>query len=190
MTIKSRAVEIANEAQKRAENLSTELKQSQTLDKAKAAFDETAERVFKADTSSIKLMNIFAVCSLCSLMFSSLFTFGEYWGNSFSLSESTPAWLYIIAIVTLCSYLLGAKQAVSRGLILVLLVAIGWRFYEVISESVIHTSSRSSENYSLPLDEVGFGFYLFMGSLLMVIITMLKPGYQANTLFWGKLIQK
>ncbi|MCL1046856.1 hypothetical protein L2737_16225 [Shewanella electrodiphila] len=190
MTIKNRAVEMANKAQKRAENLSTEFKQSQSLDKAKAAFDETAERVLKVDKSGIKLMNLFAVCSLCSLMFSSLFTFGEYWGYSFSLSESTPAWLYIIAIVTLCSYLLGAKQAVSRSLNFVLLVAIGWRFYEVISESVIHTSSLSRDNYSLPIDDVGFGFYLFMGSLLMVIISMLKPGYQANTQFWGKLIQK
>lgn len=190
MTIKSKAVEMANEAKKRAENLSTELKQSQILDKTKAALDETAERVLKAETSSIKLMNFFAVFSLCSLVFSSLFTFGEYWGNSFSLSESAPVWLYMIAITAACSYLLGAKQIISRCLILVLLVAIGFSLYEAISESYIHTSSSSRDSYSLPIDEIGFGFYLFVVSLLLVIIAMLKPGYQANAQFWGKLIQK
>jgi hypothetical protein len=190
MTIKSKVLEMANEAKQHADNLSTELKQSQVLDKAKAKLDETTTRVLKADASGLKLMNLFAVFSLFCLMFSSLFTFGEYWGITFSLSESIPAWLYIIAISALCSYLLGAKQAISRCLILVLLVAIGLSFYEVISESVIHTSNRSRESYNLPIDEVGFGFYLFAISLLMVFIAMVKPGYQANKQFWMKLIQK
>lgn len=181
---------MANEAKQHAGHLSTELKQSQVMDKTKAKLDETIERVLKTEPSRLKFMNLFAVVSIGSLMFSSFFTFGEYWGNSFSLSESTPPWLYMIAIVALCSYLLGAKQAISRCLILVLLVVIVCSFYEAISESVIHTSSRSQNSYSLPIDEVGFGFYLFAVSLLMVFVAMVKPGYQANSEFWMGLIKK
>ena len=190
MTLKNKAVEMATEAKKRANSLSTELKQSDLIGKAKATLDEAADRVLKADKSSFKIMNLFAVFSLCSLMLSSLFTFGEYWGRSFSLSSSTPVWMYIIAIIAACSYLFGAKQVISRCLILVLLLSIGFALYDVISESYIHTSSINRNTYSLPIDKVGFGFYLFFASLLMLIVAMLKPGYQANAEFWNKIIQK
>jgi len=190
MTIKNKAFEIASEAKQHADNLSKELKKSHVLDKAKVTLDEVATRVLKAETPALKFMNLFAVGSLCSLMLSSFFTFGTYWGSAFTLSESSPAWLYIIAIVTMCSYLLGAKKVLSRSLTLVLLVTIFWRFYDVITESVIHTSSRSQNSYSLPIDEFGFGFYLFAFSLLMVFIAMVKPGYKENLPFWMTFIQK
>jgi hypothetical protein len=190
MTFKHETIELANEAKNRANALSTVLKQVQVLEKAKAGFSETTEKILTVDTSGFKLMNLFAVFSLCGLILSSFVTFGEYWGRSFTLSDSTPVWVYIIAITALCSHLFGAKQMISRCLILTLLLVMGFSLYNAISEFYIHTSSISRNTYSLPIDKVSFGFNLFMVSLPMVIIAMLKPGYQSNDQLRIKLTEK
>jgi len=134
-------------------------------------------------------MNLFSAFSLFGLILSSFVTFGEYMGRSFTLSDSTPVWIYIIAITALFSYLFGVKQMISRCLLLALLLVMGFSLNNVISEFYIHTSSISRNTYSLPIDKVSFGFNLFMVSLPMVIIAMLKPGYQSNDQLWMKLIQ-
>ncbi|MGB2738937.1 MAG: hypothetical protein WBC60_00100 [Cognaticolwellia sp.] len=189
VTFKHKTIELANEAKNRANASSTVFKQVQVLDKAKARLNDTTEKLLKVDTSCFKLMNLFAAFSLCGLILSSFVTFGEYLGRSFTLSDSTPIWVYIIAITALCSYLFGVKQMISRCLILALLLVMGFSLYNAISEFYIHTSSISRNTYSLPIDKVSFGFNLFMVSLPMVIIAMLKPGYQSNDQLWMKLIQ-
>lgn len=191
MIFKDKAIELANGAKNKAENLSSELQQSQVLDKAKSKLSETKEAVENIDTSGIKLMNLFTVFSLSALLISTFFPVTSFMGRSAPLSELVPTWLYVVTLITLCSNLLGAKQILSRGLILFLVLAISFSVVDQISGMLKYTGMPRGDNVlRLLVDVVGIGFYLFLVSFVFVVISLLKPGYTANSEFWGRLIKK
>jgi len=191
MTFKNKAIELANEAKISAEKLSKDVKQSQVFEQAKSTFVETKEKAAAIDTSGLKLMNLFAVFSMSALLLSTFFPLVNVMGSSTLLSDFTPTWLYVITVLALCSHLLGAKQLLSRGLVVFLLVAISFTVYQQVSDILQLTGMpRSNDLARLAAEVLGAGFYLFMVSFTLVIFTALKPGYKANSEFWGKLIQK
>ena len=191
MTFKNKAIELANEAKNSAEKLSKEVQQSQAFEQVKSTLAETKEKASAIDTSGLKLMNFFAVFSLVALLISTFFPLANVMGNSLPLSEVTPTWLYVITALALCSHLFGAKQIISRGLIIFLLAAISLTIFQQVSDMLqVFGAPRSRDLMRLATEVLGAGFYLFIVSFILVIVTALKPRYKANNEFWSKLIQK
>lgn len=194
MTLKNRAIETANEAKNSASNLSNELQQSKVFEQAKSAFAEGKEKVSKVETGSLKVMNFFAVFSLFALLMSTFFPVTSMMGSSVPLSEITPTWLYLLTLCALVSYLFGAKQLLSRGLIMVLLSAIFFTLYQQVSELLSAANMfgrvRTDDFINIALQMLDVGFYLFIISVILVFIALLKPGYKSNDALWRKLIEK
>lgn len=191
MTLKNKAIELANEAKNSATNLSNDLQQSSVFEQAKSALGDTKEKVATIDTSGLKLMNFFAVFSLSALLLSTFFPVVSMMGSSVPLSEVVPVWLYVITVMALCSHLFGVKQLLSRSLMALLLVTISVTLIQEVSDALqLFGRVRERDMIRLATEVLGIGFYLFAVSLVLVILAALKPGYKTNSEFWGKLIQK
>lgn len=191
MSIKNKAIELANETKSKACTLSSDFKESGILEKAKITLSDTKEAVSKIDSTGFKLMNFFAVFSLSALLISTFFPITRIMGQSLPLSELTPSWLYVVTLVTLFSYLLGAKQMLSRGLIVFLIAAISFTVFSQLSDVLRYTGMpRGADVINILVEILGAGFYLFMISFVLLIIAGLKPGYSSNADFWSKIIKK
>lgn len=190
MTIKKRAIELANGAKNRAEGLSYELQQPQMLEKVKSTLLESKKTVQNVDASGFKLMNFFAVFSLSALLISTFFPVTSFMGRSTPLSDLVPAWLYVVTLLALCSHLFGAKQILSRALMLFLVLAICFSVIEQLSGILKYTGMpRIDDVFRLLIEVVAIGFYLFVMSFVLLIISLVKPAYSANSEFWGRLIK-
>jgi flagellar biosynthesis protein FlhB len=191
MTFKNKAIELANEAKNNVQRFSKEVQGSQMFDQTKSTLAETKEKATAIDSSALKLMNFFAVFSLSALLISTFFPLANVMGSSIALSDFSPSWLYVIAALALCSNLFGAKQLVSRGLIIFLLAAISFTVFQQVSDMLqVFGAPRSRDLIRLATEVLGAGFYLFVVSFILIIITALKPGYKTNNELWDKLIQK
>ncbi|MGI2174574.1 hypothetical protein [Shewanella ulleungensis] len=197
MSLKDKAFEIASEAKTTVGQLTHYLQQSPAFEQAKSKLTETKERALSVDTSGIKLMNLFAVFSLAFMLLSTYFPLMRLMGRSIPLSELTPTWLFIVAILALCSHLFGVKQSISRGLLLLLLLSIAYSVYQQISD--LFTAARVFGSVTTTdmlrtvaegMKYVDVGFYLFLASLVLVVIALIKPGYKTNHGLWAQLIQK
>ncbi|PKG56124.1 hypothetical protein CXF83_02755 [Shewanella sp. Choline-02u-19] len=197
MSLKNKALDLASEARNTAGQLTSDLQQSQAFEQAKVTLTNTKDRALAVDTASIKLMNFFAVFSLAFMLLSTFFPVMTFMGSSMPLSELTPSWLYVIVILALCSHLLGAKQLISRSLLLILLVSIGYTLYQQLAEMFQMTQmlggARTKDimrGLGEALKYTDIGLYLFLVSLVLVVITTIKPGYKTNHALWAQLVQK
>ncbi|MCL1056516.1 hypothetical protein L2729_00740 [Shewanella gelidimarina] len=200
MSLKNKALDLASEARNTAGQLTSDLQQSQAFEQAKVTLTNTKDRALAVDTASIKLMNFFAVFSLAFMLLSTFFPVMTFMGSSMPLSELTPSWLYVIVILALCSHLLGAKQLISRSLLLILLVSIGYTLYQQLAEmfqmfqmTQMLGGSRTKDimrGLGEALKYTDIGLYLFLVSLVLVVITTIKPGYKTNHALWAQLVQK
>ncbi|MDO6639348.1 hypothetical protein Q4557_05160 [Shewanella sp. 5_MG-2023] len=197
MSLKEKNLDLVNEVKNTAEQLTHNLQQSQTFEQAKSSLSNTKERALAVDPASIKLMNFFAVFSLAFMLLSTYFPVMKVMGSSIPLSEMTPVWLFIVAILALCSHLFGVKQSISRGLLLLLLLSISYTVYQQIADMFQAakmfggvSTKDIMRGVAEGLKYAGVGFYLFLASLVLVVIATIKPGYKTNHALWAQLIQK
>ncbi|WP_350433339.1 hypothetical protein ABIS04_09610 [Shewanella sp. H8] len=197
MSLKDKAVDLASEAKRTAGQLTHDLQQSQAFEQVKSSLSNTKERALAVDPAGIKLMNFFAVFCLAFMLLSTYFPLMNVMGSSMPLSDITPTWLYLVTIVALLSHLFGVKQSISRGLLLLLLLSIIYTVYQQVSDifqaAQIFGGARTKDIIRVAAEGLKYadiGFYLFLVSLVLVVIATIKPGYKTNHALWVQLVQK
>ncbi|MGX9463005.1 hypothetical protein ACWXWU_17470 [Shewanella sp. A14] len=197
MSLKDKALDAVSEAKNTASQLTHDLQQTQAFEQAKSTLLNTKDRALAIDPAGIKLMNFFAVFSLAFMLLSTFFPVINIMGSSVPLSDMTPTWLYLLTIIALCSHLLGVKQTISRGLLLLLLLSIAYTVYQQLADifqaaqmfggvSTKHIMRTVAEG----LKYADVGFYLFLISIVLVVMATIKPGYKTNHALWAQLVQK
>ncbi|CAH0526219.1 hypothetical protein [Vibrio hippocampi] len=190
MSNKDKALAIANDAKQSAEQLTSNLTQSDAFARTSDALGKAKAAASEVDYSGIKIMNLFSVFAYALLLLSTYLPFAELFGASISLGEFSPTWLYLLAICGLLSHLFGAKQALSRLLTLSLLATVVLKAVSAANDMMQVSSYGSRNTYSLPLDLLGLGSYVFLAALVLLLVVLFKPGYKTNSALWKKLIQK
>ncbi|QDE31297.1 hypothetical protein [Shewanella polaris] len=197
MSLKDKAFDLANEAKRTAGQLTHDLQQSQAFEQAKSSLSNTKERALAVDPAGIKLMNFFAVFCLAFMLLSTFFPLMNMMGSSVPLSDITPTWLYLVTIIALLSHLFGVKQSISRGLLLLLLLSITYTVYQQIADifqtAQMFGGARTKDIIRVAAEGLKYadiGFYLFLVSLVLVVIATIKPGYKTNHALWAQLVQK
>lgn len=189
MNNKDKAIEMAENAKQSAGHLASNIKQSDAYATTLSAVGKAKDRASDFDYSGLKVMNLFSVAVYGFLIISSYLPFVSFMGASVSLNDFAPTWLYILATLGLVSHLFGVKQSVSRMISAGLVCAIVLKITQYAKDFLQFSSYGNHNTYSLPVDMLDFGFYVFLVALLLLLVVAFKPKYQTNTNLWNKIVQ-
>ncbi|RKF13678.1 hypothetical protein DBZ36_18065 [Alginatibacterium sediminis] len=189
MNNKDKAIEMAENAKQSAGHLASNIKQSDAYATTLLAVGKAKDKASDFDYSGLKVMNLFSVAVYGLLIISSYLPFISFMGASVSLNEFAPMWLYIMATLGLVSHLFGVKQLVSRLISAGLVCAIVLKMAQYVKDLIQLSSYGNHNTYSLPVDMLDFGFYVFLVALVLLLIVVFKPRYQTNTNLWNKIVQ-